>query len=690
MPSLVRRGKLWRGAVRAAKPARMDEPKLRRGLLSRLFGKKPATRAAPGPAVFPSLFDASPAPAPAPPAAGAIATARAPVASALPPQSRDVAWFTLTASDGGAVSAAGEPAWLDTRAAIVPSVPVLAILPSAMPHVCVLLAQDARPFQVRSEAAPAIAAAAILLQTDTSGVVRLKYPLGGAAFLVRDDDPGSLPTLRFDGSGLTIEAAFTLTPLPPSLIPAALAPLADELGLAAAQGLRAAPLLDALEAAELRAVLAGPLIRVMPRDELAEFARLLLDRPKARAKLAAALPQDPWWPHLDALAAWRGARPPAGTDGRTASPASDGPVLAPASGRAITPIGLALTSLARRQILPRRGACVLATARDEGAYLLDWLAYHLAIGFEHVFLYSNDNRDGSDELLALLARHGIITWITNGRHDALAPQEKAYAHALTMLPQILDYRWAAILDVDEFLAYDAGMFTGVADFIGFQEAQSVDAIALCWVMFASLPGEAWSDTSSIERFTLRERNANPHVKSLIRPRLFCHSQPHFPTVSAGAPFEYRTQDGSLHHHPGVQGRIPAFAEQPSAEQAWINHYFLRTAEEALWKWQRGRADWTDDSKLDWFADFVAENFLHLARPEHLVEDRRIAACAAGQGAALARLRALPGVAGCEARIKAGFAERLARTRDTFLAVPPRADDKPALRHFRDILVDDPR
>ena len=595
--------------------------------------------------------------------------------------------FRVTTFAGEPLCLRGDPPRLGTSRTHDPAAWMIAIIPDAMPHVCLLVSPDLRAFSVPDDPARSIAASALVLQTDLRGAVRLKYPLAGPAFLTVNpgapQDDG--PALSFHGPGNSTHAVFRLVVVREAELAVPVRRLAAEIAGAAAEGLRAATILARLRRRSLRPELAQALIRTMPRDELDDLAATLLRAPRLCAMLRRMLPDDPWvQTHLPALAGWHATRnEPPGHALR--SPATDAHSLQSPEGRDLVPAGLALTSLARRSVMPRRLSCVLATARNEGPYLLDWLSYHLSIGFEHVFLYSNDNSDGSDALLDALARGGAITWIRNELDGELSPQSKAYTHALTMLPHILDYRWAAVLDLDEYLAFDTGIVDDAADFIGLQEAQSVDALALSWVMFAALPGERWSDASSLTRFTRRERNLNRHVKSLIRPRLFWKTQPHYPTATMDQPFEYRTEQGLLHHHPGVTDRLAAFAEQPSANQAWINHYFLRTAEEALWKWSRGRADWTEESQRDWYMEFVAVNYLELARPDCLVEDTRILSCARRQPAALERLLALPGVVEAEAPIKAAFAGQLRRLREQVLATPPNSNASAAVLRFRDIL-----
>ena len=657
-----------------------------RGRLGALFGRK-AKHQQSGPEAPPSEVPAAiETPAPAGQAA-----------APEPAVSAQVACYRLTTASGlflTVIESGAGAAVLETRPALDAAHAVVALVPDALPSACLLVAPDGRAFAVPGDSLRCVAVSGRLLRTDAPGIVRLKYPLGSEGYLCAGDPPSD--TLRFDAAGDTMQAAFALLKVAPDALTAGVQSLVKEFGAAASDGLRAAPLLARLRNGTLRAELAEPLVRLMPQDELDELGRRLLHDAADRALLTRAFAPDAQIPAsfwlrqaLPALALWHtGGRPAVPGNALLSPPADEAPLL-PVTLRGVMPAGLALHALARRHVLPSRTACLLATARNEGPYLLDWISYHLSIGFEHIFLYTNDNDDGSDALLAALARHGVITLVQNPRGPQTGPQTKAYAHALTMLPQLLDYRWTAILDLDEYLAFDTRMFGSITEFIGFHETQPVDALALCWALFASVPGETWTDTSSMSRFTRRASDINVHVKSIFRTRLFWYSQPHFPSATLDAPFHYRTQDGRIHHHAGVEGRIAAFAERPSANQAWVNHYMLRTADEALWKWARGRADWLADDitgQRGWFLDFVSRTFLDLAQPERLVEDRRILACAGGQGRVLENLLALPGVAEAEASVKADFASRLRRNTAAFLASPLAPDAPETLRHFRDLIA----
>ena len=113
--------------------------------------------------------------------------------------------------------------------------------------------------------------------------------------------------------------------------------------------------------------------------------------------------------------------------------------------------------------------------------MLEWIAHHRAIGVDTIFLYTNDNSDGSDELLEALARSGMIVWLKNDVQPGAAAQAKAYGHALSVLPDPLDYRWALIIDLDEFFVFEPTLFRSLREYIAWQETRPVDAIAFNWL-----------------------------------------------------------------------------------------------------------------------------------------------------------------------------------------------------------------
>ncbi|SCB18588.1 glycosyltransferase family 92 protein [Rhizobium lusitanum] len=89
-----------------------------------------------------------------------------------------------------------------------------------------------------------------------------------------------------------------------------------------------------------------------------------------------------------------------------------------------------------------------AIAKNEGKYIVEWLAYHLAIGVDRFIIFSNESEDDQIPLLRKIAaadaRVTVIDWPSPLN---TSPQIAAYRHALTMIST----EWVAFFDIDEYL-----------------------------------------------------------------------------------------------------------------------------------------------------------------------------------------------------------------------------------------------
>jgi hypothetical protein len=132
----------------------------------------------------------------------------------------------------------------------------------------------------------------------------------------------------------------------------------------------------------------------------------------------------------------------------------------------------------------RHRLAVVLVARDEGIYLPEWIAHYRLLGVDRIFVYSNDNGDGSDGLLEALARAGAITLLRNVLKRRTNPQTKAYQHAILLLNALRDYRWVAFVDADEFVFFRDGRPGQLARFIdeveGRGESGRIAAVFLPW------------------------------------------------------------------------------------------------------------------------------------------------------------------------------------------------------------------
>lgn len=225
--------------------------------------------------------------------------------------------------------------------------------------------------------------------------------------------------------------------------------------------------------------------------------------------------------------------------------------------------------------------------KNDGAFLLEWLAYHRRIGFDHALVFSNDCTDDSPALLDALAASGVITHLRNDSYDARGPQWAALrSKPLRKALRGADY--AAHLDLDEFLHIKCG--TGhLRDLIA--AGGGADAFSLPWRFFGNAGIDHYEDAPITGQFT----RTGPYP--LLFPRqammfktLFRAAAPFRPGIHAPratAPVDWRQGDG--------RPVSPGFARKPILLAgsdagngcAEICHYALRSRESFLVKATRG-------------------------------------------------------------------------------------------------------
>lgn len=323
-------------------------------------------------------------------------------------------------------------------------------------------------------------------------------------------------------------------------------------------------------------------------EDLGHISQTVLSSNTMLEALAQLYPRDPWaQTALPRLAEWRSRRANEKTDSSSIELLSSASDCIDCDPGAQLSVPYALNALARSRIEPTKDICIVMTARNEGLHLLEWLAWHRCMGIRDFFVYSNDNNDGSDALLEALARCGVIKWIRNEGCKS-RPQFKAYGHAFSVEPYTLDFRWAAVIDADEFIMLDFDKFDSFSKYLEWQDESSVDAIALNWMFFGPNGHQTWFDELTISRFTSRAPRANQHIKTISRPSRFIHSYCHHSVRFMNKPSRVVND----HRIPveNKRSKNPGISDVAFATNAWINHYYMRSVQEFIWKKARGYGD----------------------------------------------------------------------------------------------------
>ncbi|MBW4089489.1 MAG: glycosyltransferase family 92 protein [Proteobacteria bacterium] len=156
-------------------------------------------------------------------------------------------------------------------------------------------------------------------------------------------------------------------------------------------------------------------------------------------------------------------------------------------------------------------AVIFACARDETPYIAEWLAYHRAIGFGHVFLYCNDDDPGPLFAAVLPFLQGTDPFVTFHHYLPQGEQFRMYMDALARYRDAAE--WIAFLDIDEFLALRAG---GTLDDLLDEVPPNQGCLLLHWLMFGP-NGHATPPPGGVpENYTRRAERPWVATKTITR------------------------------------------------------------------------------------------------------------------------------------------------------------------------------
>ncbi len=252
---------------------------------------------------------------------------------------------------------------------------------------------------------------------------------------------------------------------------------------------------------------------------------------------------------------------------------------------------------------------ICAIFRNEAPYLLEWIAYHAKLGFEHFVLYDNKSNDGG-ALLAGNSAFGekitIIHWLDE------PGQLTAYQHYIDHFRD--NFEWTAFIDIDEFIHVVDGRNIRVTlrDYEGFS------GVLLQWLIFGPSGHDQRPQRPVIESYIWRtpeDEPGNYHVKTmaknaaLVRPGATPHTFevhgavcntrrqecPNLPILDAGC-------------HAGIV----------------INHYFTKSRQEWVDKVRKGKATTTREDE-----QYELAMFDHVALKSTVRDDRLKATVSSG-------------------------------------------------------------
>jgi len=285
------------------------------------------------------------------------------------------------------------------------------------------------------------------------------------------------------------------------------------------------------------------------------------------------------------------------------------------------------------------GVTVVTAMKNEGPFILDWIAHHRVVGVDRFLVYTNDCSDGTNAVLDALAAEGVVVRRDNPfRETGNVPQHAAFRAAASEAI-VTGAEWCLTLDVDEYINIHKGegrlqdLFTatdganvismpwrlfGNGDLEPFQDAPVTHQFHACAPEFCSRPHQAWGFKSIYRNSGLFRRLGVHRPKGIV-------DESRLRWVGGdGRPMPAKMWRAGWRMTSGTWGY----------DLVTLNHYAVRSAESYLIKRDRGRVNHVDRGQgvAYWF------------RMNHnAVEDRSIGRYDGRVAEERARLAALSGV-----------------------------------------------
>ena len=258
------------------------------------------------------------------------------------------------------------------------------------------------------------------------------------------------------------------------------------------------------------------------------------------------------------------------------------------------------------------GNVVVGCMKNEAPYIVEWVAYHRAIGVDNFLIYTNDCSDGTSEILDRLQEMGVLQHRNNDNWKGNSPQQYALNQALKE-DVIKNAEWVIHIDVDEFMNIRMGNGT-LPEFL--ERFPDVTNVAMTWRLFGHNGVTQLNNDFVIDQFDHAAPKfcPKPHTvwgfKTMFKnlgayEKISCH-RPNKLDEDFREQVKWINGSGRDMTREAIDKGWRSSTKSIGYDLIQLNHYALRSAESYLVKRQRGRALHVDRSiginywiRMDW-------------------------------------------------------------------------------------------
>lgn len=285
--------------------------------------------------------------------------------------------------------------------------------------------------------------------------------------------------------------------------------------------------------------------------------------------------------------------------------------------------------------------------KNEGPFILEWVAYHQAIGINDILVFTNDCTDGTDIILERLDEMGVLRHYPNPSMSVeFTKHHWMVMNYVNTMPRLKRSDYYINIDVDEFICINTGdgRITDLIAAMG-----DADILSACQLNFGCDGHVEWDSaalvidqfTRSMKRDDTQYATPRPRgLKSLVR----CGAN--FKRIGNHAPYVTKVQRETIKwiNAAGAPVNLGTLADRPKSFQGTdahydlvqINHYAVRSMENFLMKSARGNANHADEPiSLDYFRYYDLNDMVDTRitrwsaavreRISDLLQDRELAA-----------------------------------------------------------------
>jgi hypothetical protein len=233
---------------------------------------------------------------------------------------------------------------------------------------------------------------------------------------------------------------------------------------------------------------------------------------------------------------------------------------------------------------------IVTPARWETTTILEWLTYHKSIGFDHVYLYCND--DDPAELFDQISPYliGPQPFVTFMHYPFQGLQWDMYLHWFRKYS--FETEWISFLDADEFLVLPG--IDNISEFVSRFPADC-EAIHFHWIYYGTNGFITRPPGSVLRQYTRRTSDVSAETKTMVQtgkidPERLRPSQTPFWHIwdeSQDHTLQCYTSLGDLISQPFDRDKLATESADLIRWTAYIAHFALKSEADFIRRMERG-------------------------------------------------------------------------------------------------------